>query len=268
MESRQVELSGKLSRFRLIEIIQFLNVSGKTGELLLSNGSEAKAALFFEQGELVHVRTPGAEGRRAFEEAFCWAGGTFTFSGGVHSERRTIDIPVPSILLESQKRFLEIRSLNEKLPPEGAVFSLIANPQASPTFTTGEWEIIALIDGRRSLRQICERVEDEIRAKRAIISLLEQGLISAESSRSQFFNLTPLPVSAADFSGSRVFPSRVRTNLVLRSIDGRTTIEALRARLKIEDVDLVEDIKSLFADHWITFSRQEASIFLGLRAEL
>lgn len=268
MESRQVELSGTLAKFRFIEILQFLNTNKKTGELQLANGSEARASLFFDNGELVHVQTSEVEGRRAFDDVFCWLKGTFTFTGGVHSDRQTINAAIPSLILESQKRFEELKRLNERLPPGDAVFRLEPRPEVIPSFTGREWEIIALVDGRRSLRQICLRVSDEFEARKTIAILLEQGIISAESSRSRFYGLTPIPVSAVDFTGTRVFPSRVRTNLVLKLIDGRTAIGDLRAKLTIEDGDLVEDIKALYETHWISFSPPEDGIFLDLRGEL
>lgn len=267
-EPKQFELSGKLSHFRLIEIIHFLSLCQKTGVLELADGAGVRASLFFEDGALVHARSDEAEGRRAFDRIFSWTAGAFVFRRGAQAERKTIDVPVPLILLESQQRILDLGKLSSRLPSDTTVFRLVPGQEDAPALSAVGWKVIALIDGRRTLSQICDLVGDEILAKRTVAELLERGLISTESSRSKFFALVPKQVTPAEFAGTRLFPNRVRTNLVLKSVDGRASIEEIRARLKIEAGEIIEDIRILYDSYWIKFSPDDSDVYWTLRDDI
>jgi hypothetical protein len=267
-EPAPIELSGKLSHFRLIEIIQFLSLAKKTGVLELADGGGGRASLFFENGALVHAQSAEAEGRRAFDRIFRWVAGAFVFRSGVQVASKSIDVPVPLLLLESQQRILDLGRLSGRIPSDLTVFRLLSGQQDAPALSAAEWKVVALIDGRRTLAQICDLVGDEILAKKAVVELMERGFISAESSRSAFFALVPQAVTPDEFVGTRLFPNRVRTNLVLKSVDGRASIGELRSKLKIESGDMIEDIKTLYDSNWIRFSPRETEVYLNLRNDL
>jgi hypothetical protein len=268
MDIANVELSGRLSNFRLNEIIQFLHQQHKKGELVLVDETGERASLFFDFGELVHVVTDSREGRRAFDAVIPWKSGVFVFKSGTVCEKRTIQEPMEVLLLESHRRIMELQNLADRLPSEDTVFHLLPDRNDELSLNAQEWKIITQLDGRRSIKQISEILQDEILVKNVLADLLEKRLISSESPRSKFNVLVPLPVTQDQFKASRTFPSRLRTNLIMKHIDGRTSIEQIRSRLGMEDGALIEDIKDLYDSHWIRFSPAEDTIFQNLRDEL
>ena len=66
----------------------------------------------------------------------------------------------------------------------------------------------------------------------------------------------------------RPYPPLLRTNLLLKAINGKTTLRDLMAQLNIKENEMVEDIKLLFDTQWIKFTPSQETIFKRLKNEL
>jgi hypothetical protein len=113
------DLQGSLSQTEIVDILQFLQSSGKTGELLLKNLPEdLLVRLYYNKGELIHAAGDKQEGIDAMWELPRWSRGDFIFLPDILSSKTTIEIPLPHVILEIMKNFDEVQHLEENLESE------------------------------------------------------------------------------------------------------------------------------------------------------
>lgn len=99
----QVEgLQGSLATTNIVDLLQFLNASAKTGELLLQpSGKGQEARAYLVKGNLVHVVSGPLAGMEALIEVMGWTSGTFHFFESVLSPKNTMLMPTQQALLEA-----------------------------------------------------------------------------------------------------------------------------------------------------------------------
>jgi hypothetical protein len=93
-------------------------------------------------------------------DTFTWREGVFTFWEKVlpPATAVTLDMDLQNLLMEGSRRLDERGRLSEVFPDLDMAVEAIANPEKvkhSVTMTPEEWKVYFLIDGRRSLSEIC-----------------------------------------------------------------------------------------------------------------
>jgi hypothetical protein len=146
---------------------------------------------------------------------------------------------------------LYIRSFLEEVPP----------------LNTFEWQIISLINGKRTIKRICEKIGDELSTKTALSALFSKGLIMDTHPEPGWNHLVPLHTPQDEVFSDRQFPPLLRTNLLLNAIDGKSSINDLRLKLNMIESEITEDIKLLHDSHWIKFHPDQERVFLRLKKE-
>jgi pSer/pThr/pTyr-binding forkhead associated (FHA) protein len=129
---------------------------GRLGSALLAAGmleeSELAALLKVQVSEVIF-------------DAFSWPEGAFSFWDRVPPPPNavTLEMDVQNILIEGVRR-LDVRErLKSAFPDLDMVVEGITNPERvkhSVTLTPDEWKILFLVDGRRSLSEICHLAGD------------------------------------------------------------------------------------------------------------
>jgi len=95
MTNSEFQLRGKLADFRLPEVVQFLHMNRKTGELAIYADDHAPlGSVFLIQGELVHASLNDISGVSAFEQIIILDRGYFIFLAERISQNLTIERPV------------------------------------------------------------------------------------------------------------------------------------------------------------------------------
>jgi serine/threonine protein kinase len=109
-EKHDLELSGELGRYRLLQVIQFLNSSARTGELHV-NGPNLEGLVAFDKGEIFFAYTGNRMGLQAVYQCVFAKEGSFRFEGSKTKPPRSkiISLPTMQILLEC------CRQLDEKV---------------------------------------------------------------------------------------------------------------------------------------------------------
>jgi hypothetical protein len=269
MNNNTFKLSGFVSEFPLVEVIQFLGMNRKTGMLRIVLEEEHKdLCLYFKEGELVHAETDEFKGLQAFYLISKLETGYFKFISGEEATQHTIDCPLSVLLFNSQKRLDELQHLQSRLPEDDSVLFILQEVEKVPPLNTFEWRIISLINGRRTLKRICEKSGDELDAKNTIVNLLTKGLIGTFSEDLVWKTLVPSLKSSSELKTDRPYPPLLRTNLLLKSIDGKSTFIDLMKALNIKESDMLEDIRLLYDTQWITFPRTQEKIFERLKSEI
>ena len=91
---------------------------------------------------------------------------------------------------------------------------------------------------------------------------------STSSADADWESLIPILIPSRDLTADRPYPPLLRTNLLLKAIDGKTTLLDLMAKLNIKENELVEDIKLLYDTQWIKFTPSQETIFKRFKNEL
>ncbi|MDF1551640.1 MAG: DUF4388 domain-containing protein [Deferrisomatales bacterium] len=97
-----MELRGNLIDFSLPDIIQLVGFGRKTGALRLSFAA-GDAALFFDQGNVVHAEYPGSVGQDAVYQLFHVPSGEFRFQTEVLPDTRTIEMDPTNLIMEAAR---------------------------------------------------------------------------------------------------------------------------------------------------------------------
>nr|MBN2278607.1 DUF4388 domain-containing protein [candidate division Zixibacteria bacterium] len=88
-----------------------------------------------------------------------WESGTFKFYENQYptEEEITVDISVENAILEGYRRIDELNRIKEALPNFNSVLTISATPperQSSISLDSGEWNLLSLVSGRRSINEI------------------------------------------------------------------------------------------------------------------
>jgi hypothetical protein len=269
MNNNTFKLSGFVSEFPIVEVIQFLGMTWKKGKLRIVMEEENKdLCLFFKNGELVHAETDEIKGLQAFYLISKLKTGYFNFFSDEDAPSRTIDCPLSVLLLNSQKRLDELHHLQLRLPSEDAVLFIVTEVEKVPPLTPFEWRIISMINGKRSIKRICEKAGDELDAKNTILNLISKGLVSTFSEDLVWKTLVPRLKLSSELKTDRPYPPLLRTNLLLKSIDGKAALMDLMTALNMKESDMLEDIRLLYDTRWITFPPTQEKIFARLKSEI
>jgi CRP-like cAMP-binding protein len=109
-------LAGKIEEISPVELSQMINSNQKTGVLHIESASGSKAALFFEDGELVHAEAGGVTGEDAFYMSLRIKDGAFKFTSdlppSLQGKERIGDFM--ALILEGMKQFDDDDEIEEE----------------------------------------------------------------------------------------------------------------------------------------------------------
>jgi hypothetical protein len=148
---------GRLSQAALDDALSRQQVMGpRLGQILLASEliSEAELASFLK----VQVS-------EVIFETFAWEDGWFSFWERVPPPHTavTLEIGLQNLLIEGVRR-IDVRGrLSEVFPDLAMAVEMVVNPDRvkhTATLTPEEWNVLFLLDGRRSLSEICRLAGD------------------------------------------------------------------------------------------------------------
>lgn len=122
-------------------------------------------------------------------DLFSWNEGTFSFADD-RDEPVVADAEVrvttESLLMEGARRIDEWGRMSDRIPGAGVVPRLAERREATDSYIDlrpGEWEVLTLIDGRHSLRDIAaELATSEFEVAKTVYGMLSTGLIEIDHS--------------------------------------------------------------------------------------
>ena len=146
---------GKLTSAQLDEAIAVQAQTENTrrlGEILMDRG-------FIDRADLESVVREQIQ--ELLYSLLNWRSGSFKFYENQFptKEEITVSISVENVILEGLRRLDEENMIRETLPDLDQVFRIGASQAGrtrAVTMKASEWNVMAMIDGHRSIRQICE----------------------------------------------------------------------------------------------------------------
>jgi hypothetical protein len=114
-------------------------------------------------------------------DCFVWEGGSFSFVDAMELPiyAVTISVDLANLIMEGARRIEEWEQCLRLMPDKEAVFRVVSRPsEEKVTLTADEWNILFLINGRRTLQELCQDAEEEpFHVYRVIYGLFASKLI-------------------------------------------------------------------------------------------
>jgi hypothetical protein len=153
----RTRFSGSLEDVAVVDLLQTIAVSGKSGVALVHRGNR-EAQLYFRKGQLVDAEVGDLRGEEAVYRTITWTTGTFDLEFRAVDRPAVIDAPTHALLMEGLRRVDELGRLAEQLPPENTVVdidheALVGRLNEIPDELNG---VLRLIDGKRTLLDLID----------------------------------------------------------------------------------------------------------------
>jgi len=120
-------------------------------------------------------------------DAFVWQDGTFAFDEQLDLPPHavTIAIDLSNLIMEGARRIEEWEQCVKLLPDPLLVFRVVATPRDEKvTLTADEWKILFLINGQRTIEELCNDSDDDpLQVYRLLYGLYANKLIETTTHR-------------------------------------------------------------------------------------
>jgi hypothetical protein len=118
-------------------------------------------------------------------DAFVWSGGKFEFAEetALPDHAVTISVDLSNLIMEGARRIEEWEQCTQLLPDKSMVFRVVAAPRDEKiTLTADEWKILFLINGQRTIEELCRDSDEEpFQVYRVLYGLYANKLIETVS---------------------------------------------------------------------------------------
>ena len=197
----------KMTREQSAEIEDaMLRSGGRFGDIALQKGvvnqSQLEDFMKVQVSEVIY-------------DAFVWKGGEFAFYDAIDLPPHavTISIDLSNLIMEGARRIEEWEECLRLLPDSAVIFRAAADPETEKiTLSLDEWKILFLINGQRTLEELCRDSEAEaLQVYRVVYGLHANKLIEPIARVDDLDEATaPIPAmedstlrqSAADFDAT------------------------------------------------------------------
>ena len=176
----KTRFSGSLSEMGLVDLLQTIDISRKTGVLELTNG-ERSGTVYFSGGRLIHARSGNLTGDRAIYRFLVWSDGEFDLEfRQVTPEAETIQSSTQGLLMEGMRRVDEWGRMLEQLPPLDSIFEVESDELLDRLAEIPDEinNLLRQFDGQRSLMEVVDSAnDDDLQTLASISKLYFEGLI-------------------------------------------------------------------------------------------
>jgi len=175
----KTKFTGQLSDMAVVDLIQTIEISRKSGVLHFSCEGR-RAAIYFRNGKVIDAELGRLQGEDAVYRLLIWTDGEFEVEFKSIRRKDVIDLSSQGLLMEGMRRLDEWGRLLEQLPALETVFEvdykeLVDRLAEIPDEVNG---ILRLFDGRRTLMQVVDDCEfPDLEALSIISRLYFEGLI-------------------------------------------------------------------------------------------
>src|SRR5215471_14825731 len=156
-ESR-TKFAGALSDMAVVDLIQTIEISRKTGVIHFRNSDGKRGAIYFRNGKVIDAELGRLTGEDAVYRLLVWGDGEFEVEFKNVRRKDVIELSSQGLLMEGMRRVDEWGRLCEQLPALETVFEVDYRELAErlaeiPDEING---ILRLFDGRRTLMQVVD----------------------------------------------------------------------------------------------------------------
>jgi CheY-like chemotaxis protein len=210
----RTKFSGTLADMAVVDLIQTIEISRKSGVIHFIGLGTRRAAIYFRNGKVIDAELGRLEGEEAVYRLLIWTDGEFEVEFKNIRRKDVVELSSQGLLMEGMRRLDEWGRLLEQLPPLETVFEIDYKELAErlaeiPDEVNG---MLRLFDGRRPLMQVVDDCEfSDLEALNIISKLYFEGLIfeakrqeegeKREGAEPWRHEPTPLPLTMMRSSG-------------------------------------------------------------------
>jgi hypothetical protein len=172
-------------------------------------------------------------------DTFSWREGVFTFWEKVPPPATavTLEMDLQNLLMEGSRRLDERSRLSEVFPDLNMAVESVTNPERvkhSVTMTPDEWKVYFLVDGRRSLSEICRLAgnPDELATLQILHHLVKAKFVAVVTPPEDDTPVPPVDkagVSTGKFQYGKAVPPPTASGVSVQFQDGGTRPPKLEA---------------------------------------
>jgi DNA-binding response OmpR family regulator len=177
---------GRLEEMGLLDLLQVIDVSRRSGELLIEHRGQ-KGSLSFKDGQLLDAQLGKLSGPDAIYRLLTWEFGQYEFDFNAPERPRRIELSIAEVKEEGLKRLDQwnqmcgqLPSLDTVLRVDRAAVSDRGEP-LSPEMNT----VLRLFDGRRTMQEVIDQTGlPDLTGLNALTLLYFEGLVNEVRERS------------------------------------------------------------------------------------
>jgi CheY-like chemotaxis protein len=148
-------LSGQLNTFNLPDLLQNINMLGKSGVLEITRDANAK--VFIQKGECINAEVGPVAGKKAFFRILTWKDGSFAFRECVPQTDLVFEENTIKLILNALKQEDEISKLRQQLPSDETPLLINFNDSFfAYNFDQKTRDFLELVQRHRTLRAIVD----------------------------------------------------------------------------------------------------------------
>ena len=218
----RTRFAGHLSDMPIVDLIQTVEISRKSGLIQFIGEDNKAAAIYFRDGKVIDAEAGPLQAEDAVYRLLTWNEGEFEVAFRTVRRRDTITMSAQALLMEGMRRLDEWGRLCEQLPPLETRFEVDARELASRLgdILDEHNAILRLFDGRRSVLEVIDACDyGDLESLEVIARLYFEGvLVEAGPIKPTMSGEWMVPTAAIEAaSGALLAPT---TGLVSEGDDG------------------------------------------------
>jgi CheY-like chemotaxis protein len=175
-----VRFAGRVADMPVVDVIQTIEVSRKSGVIQFVADRNRTAAIYFRDGKVIDAEAGSLQGEDAVYRLLTWSEGDFEVVFRTVRRREVIATSSQGLLMEGMRRLDEWSRLLEQLPPLTHRFEIDTPELAGRLGEVPDDNntILRLIDGKRSLLEVIDASDfGDLECLQAITRLYFEGLL-------------------------------------------------------------------------------------------
>lgn len=205
-------------------------------------------------------------------DCFVWPGGSFSFkeNAPLPSHAVTISVDLSNLIMEGARRIEEWEQCVRLLPSSAAVYRVVVTPKDEKiTLTADEWRILFLINGVRTLEELCHDAEDDpFHVYRVVYGLLANRLIEEvpppqSDDDTDNAHTKPMPAATQADATFRQDAPRFGSETTMHDEGGDDTSLLVSSEAQLSYADVVRPIVAQLTIDGTTSPLTEAEYLIG-----
>ncbi|HEY6035340.1 MAG TPA: DUF4388 domain-containing protein, partial [Kofleriaceae bacterium] len=175
-----VRFAGRVADMPVVDVIQTIEVSRKSGVIQFVADRHRTAAIYFRDGKVIDAEAGTLQGEDAVYRLLTWSEGEFEVVFRTVRRREVIQTSSQGLLMEGMRRLDEWSRILEQLPPLTHRFEIDTPELAGRLGEVPDDNnpILRLIDGKRSLLEVIDASDfGDLECLQAIAKLYFEGLL-------------------------------------------------------------------------------------------
>jgi len=194
--------AGRLSDMGVVDLIQTIEVSRKTGLIHFKTDQDRTATIFFKEGRVIDAEAGHLQGEDAVYRLLTWNDGDFEALFRSVRRKPVIEMSSQALLMEGMRRLDEWGRMQEQLPDLDQQFEVVYDELWDRLSELPDEvnQILRLFDSQRTLEQVIDGANiGDLEAVEIISKLYFEGIIieAANAMGSGSFSLEKLKIKHA-----------------------------------------------------------------------